>query len=662
VNASTDRGRPGEQPNALSARGLDFVIALALVLCIAAVAIPLANPELDHRYVAAVVAALQIASTIWLGIYAWRSDTSRRFGALLVLGGVGMFLTTLSNADASLPYSVGRIAGWWMEVAILYALLAYPTGRLTSSWDRYAVGLGAAIVALLYMPGVFASSSYPTPTPWSGCTADCPSNAFAVADGWGGLMDVLGPARVAAAAILYTSAGLLIARRVRRATPLARTSLTPVLAVAVARFLGATAFLVLRAGDASVEVVSVASLVLALTTPVIAAGFFVGLLRWRLRTARALERIGAGLETATGPASLQALLAASLDDPALRLYIRGSAGEWRDADGVVIASAAKVRAGRFALEVRDEAGPTALVICDEAIEPQERLLDAIRSSVRSAIEHQRLTEILAETREEVAASRARIAAAADAERRRIERDIHDGAQQRLIALGMRLQLAEEVLEDDPRSAGRMLHELREQVTEVIDEVRSLCRGIYPAALTDAGPADALRSSALHLPVAVAVRERGLRRHPPGVESAVFFCCMEAIQNAIKHGGKVRSIVVGIQEENGEVRFSVADDGGGFEPAAGNGSGAGITNMHDRLAALGGDMTISSHVDGGTTVIGWIPLADDRGAHGPNWTMPAGGSGGAGGGAGSGGGAGGTGGGAAAGGGDGEGEGAGAGTG
>jgi signal transduction histidine kinase len=639
VKAPTDSAR-GERPTPLSARGIDRAIALGLVLCAGAVAIPLANPDLPHRYVTASVTLLLIASTMALGIYAWRSETSRRFGVLLVLGAGGMFVASLANADASLPYSVGRIAGWGMEVAILYGLLAYPTGRLTSRADRVAVAAAAAIVLVLYLPGALFSGAYPTPTPWSGCTADCPANAFAVADGSGGLMDVLGPARVAAAAILYTAVAMLLVSRVRRATPLARTSLTPVLTVAIARFAGATAFLVLRASDVPADVTDASALVMALTTPLVVFAFLFGLLRWRLRTARALERIGPGLERATGPASLQALLADSLDDPTLRLYIRGAGGLWRDVDGALVAAPAPA-AGRFALQVEDDAGPTALVMCDEAIEPQAPLVDAVRSSVRSAIERQRLAEMLAETREEVAASRSRIAAAADAERRRIERDIHDGAQQRLIALGMSLQLAEDALDRDPGDAGRMLRDLRGEVAKVIDEVRSLCRGIYPPALTAAGPADALRGSALHLPVPVVVRDRGLRRHPADVESAVFFCCMEAIQNAIKHGGGIGSVRVTIEQAEAELRFSVADDGRGFDAGAANGSG--ITNMRDRLAALGGELTIAFPGSGGTAVTGVIPLAGDRAAQGPNWAMPGAGSGGDGSGGGAGGaGAGGTG--------------------
>ncbi len=637
------RARRGERPRRLSARGLDLVIATGMLMCAVAAAVAIGNEGIEHRYLTATVAVLLIGSPLVLGIYAWRSDLSRRFGALLVLGAAGMFVTTLANSGASLPYSVGRLAGWAMEVAIVYVLLAYPTGRLRSRGERLAVGFAAAIVVVLYLPGVLVAESLPTPSPWTGCLEGCPDNAFAIGGGSSVAMDVLGPLREIAAGALFMTVSLLLVGRQRRATPLARTSLTPVLAVAIVRFGGASAFLALRGSDAPTDVVAAAALVMALTVPLIAVGFLVGLVRWRLRTARALERLGAGLEDARGAASLQALLAESLDDPVLRLYLRAK-GEWRDADGVPVASPTAGR-GRFLLPVEGGEGQRALVACDGATRHQQALLGAVAASVRSTLERQRLTEALAETREEVAASRTRIAASADAERRRIERDIHDGAQQRLIALGIELEIAEDAIERDPADARRTLQELRAQVGDVIDEVRALCHGIYPPLLTAAGPADALRGAALRLPVPVRTRDRGLTRHPEDVESAVFFCCMEAVQNAIKHGGSVGAITIDIEEREGELRFSVSDDGRGFDAGAAN--GAGITNMRDRLAALEGELTIGFPGEGGTTVSGSIPLPAGSGAQGPNWAIPGGGdaTGGEGGvpsSAGAGGGAGGTG--------------------
>jgi signal transduction histidine kinase len=202
-------------------------------------------------------------------------------------------------------------------------------------------------------------------------------------------------------------------------------------------------------------------------------------------------------------------------------------------------------------------------------------------------------------------SRARLAAAADAERRRIERDLHDGAQQRLIALRVRLQLAEETIGHDPVAGMALLHELGPEVDAVIDEVRSLSRGIYPPLLTDAGPVEALKATALHSPLEVTVTDHVADRHRSEIESAVYFCCLEAIQNAIKHARGATEIQVSV--EDGEwLSFEVHDDGAGFGGGGGS-AGAGLTNMRDRLAAVAGELVVSSAPGAGTTVSGMIPL-------------------------------------------------------
>jgi signal transduction histidine kinase len=305
-------------------------------------------------------------------------------------------------------------------------------------------------------------------------------------------------------------------------------------------------------------------------------------------------------------ASLQALLRDALRDPSLEVSVRRIEGGWEDAAGA--ARAAPLPAiGQRAIEVQGEGPTVAVVVCDAAVTAQESLVRAVRACVGSALDHERLTRELKASLREVAASRARIAAAADAERRRIERDLHDGAQQRLIALGIRLGLVEDELERDPAAAHRMLADMRLQTAEAIEEMRTLSRGIYPPLLRDAGPAEALRSAALSMPVPVVVRSRNLRRHQQEVESTVFFCSLEAMQNAIKHGGTVHSIIVEIDDEDRRLAFTVTDDGRGFDAANGNGNGRGLTNMRDRLAAVGGSLKISFPKAGGTAVRGSIPV-------------------------------------------------------
>jgi signal transduction histidine kinase len=201
---------------------------------------------------------------------------------------------------------------------------------------------------------------------------------------------------------------------------------------------------------------------------------------------------------------------------------------------------------------------------------------------------------LRRTNAELRASRARLVAAADAERRRIERDLHDGAQQHLVALAVNLRLARDL--DDP---GELLAQLGDDVREAIEQVRALAHGIYPPLLIDAGLGEALRAVAARSPQPVTV-DAQVGRHEPEVEAAVYFCCLEALQNAAKHAPDA-TVSIRVWDDDG-VRFEVADDGPGFDPAAVT-AGHGFQNMGDRLGAVGGSVTWSSTPGGGTRITG-----------------------------------------------------------
>jgi len=207
--------------------------------------------------------------------------------------------------------------------------------------------------------------------------------------------------------------------------------------------------------------------------------------------------------------------------------------------------------------------------------------------------------------EELRASRSRIVATADAERRKIERNLHDGAQQHLVALAVNLRLARDFLADDPDTAGVMLDELAVNVKETIAELRSLAHGIYPPLLMDSGLPDALRAAAGRSPLDVDVEAEGVGRYPADVEAAVYFCSLEALQNASKHAPEA-TVTLRVWEEAGGLRFEVADDGPGFDVAA-KGRGQGFDNMSDRLGAIGGTVRWDSAPGAGTIISGTLPL-------------------------------------------------------
>jgi len=202
--------------------------------------------------------------------------------------------------------------------------------------------------------------------------------------------------------------------------------------------------------------------------------------------------------------------------------------------------------------------------------------------------------------------RKRLVAAEVAAREQIERDLHDGAQQRLTGLAIRLGVAAEAFRDRGNDEfSLVLDGFGRQVQEAIDELRELAHGIYPHLLADQGLIPALRAAGRHTRHAVSVRATDVGRYPQEVESAVYFSCVAAMHNAVRHAGPGK-IAVQIWETAGTLRFSVSDTGRGFDPERTR-SGAGITNIGDRLTGVGGSVTIASAPSQGTQVLGAIPL-------------------------------------------------------
>jgi signal transduction histidine kinase len=246
-------------------------------------------------------------------------------------------------------------------------------------------------------------------------------------------------------------------------------------------------------------------------------------------------------------------------------------------------------------------------------EEDERVLAELARQVGLALHNVRLDSALQASldelrhkAEELQASRARIVAAADAERRRIERNLHDGAQQRLVAVAVKLGLARRLVNDDVEQTRGMLEELREELKDAVDELRNLAHGIYPPLLMDQGLAAALGSAAQRATIPTRVEAGPLGRYPSELEAATYFCCLEALQNAMKHAGPAATVVVRVWEEAGALRFAVTDDGVGLDPAA-KATGAGFVNMRDRLGAIGGSLRVQSSPSAGTSVLGVLPL-------------------------------------------------------
>jgi signal transduction histidine kinase len=211
--------------------------------------------------------------------------------------------------------------------------------------------------------------------------------------------------------------------------------------------------------------------------------------------------------------------------------------------------------------------------------------------------------------DELRASRARIVEATDTERRRIERDLHDGAQQHLVALAVGVRLARQIADTDAEQAKTMLDQIGLDLQDAVQELRNLAHGIYPPLLMDRGLPDALRAAAGRAALSTSVEAENVGRYPQQVEAAVYFCCLEALQNAGKHAGEGASAVVTVREVEGALTFEVTDDGAGFDLASGAQRGHGFVNMSDRVGAFGGSVTVDSAPGQGTKISGRIPLGD-----------------------------------------------------
>ncbi len=216
---------------------------------------------------------------------------------------------------------------------------------------------------------------------------------------------------------------------------------------------------------------------------------------------------------------------------------------------------------------------------------------------------------LVSEREELAgglrASRARLVAASDEARQQVERDLHDGAQQSLIAVQVELGHAAEVIAADPSEGQRLVSLVERRIDEALAGLRALSQGVYPPVLRDRGLLDALRSAARLIPSDVAVQGIGVGRYSQPVEAAVYFCCLEALQNVAKHAGPASHTDVRLWEQGEKLRFEVVDSGVGFD-ADSNLEGSGFANMRDRIEAVGGTLTVSSHIGSGTAVEGRVP--------------------------------------------------------
>jgi signal transduction histidine kinase len=548
---------------------------------------------------------LGVAVPVGYGLYRLARVPTDRFARALVGAGAVWSLTTLAESSSSSLYSVGRVSVWLLEPVLVFLLLAFPHGRLDTRGRRRLVTAVVILAATLYVPTALLAP-FPTPTPWASCGAHCPGNSFQVTGSTAGFVDdVVRPLRELLTTVLFGVVVVSIARRRRTEGVVLRRILTPVVAVAALRVVTLGGYFVIRAEDASGAAADAFGWLFVLSLAMITVAFAAGVLVDRLFVADALERLTGSLSSRPSARELRDILSDALRDPALeiRFYVPESESRWVGEDGWPVPPPSG-GAMRATTQVTVDGKVRAAIIHDRELSYDPALLAGVSSCAITALENRELVGQLRSSLRELGESRARLVSVADDQRRKIERDLHDGAQQRLVALQIKLALLAEQLDARSPENADQLRALENEIEQTLDEVRRLAHGLYPALLADRGLSDALHAVARTAAVPTTIDARLTRRYPREVETAVYFACAEALQNVGKHA-RATSATVALTE-NGRLGFEVRDNGVGFDEEASPGR-VGLTNMRDRIVALGGEVTVSSRRGRGTSVSGTVPI-------------------------------------------------------
>jgi signal transduction histidine kinase len=539
------------------------------------------------------------------GAVAWARRPDNITGPLLVLTSVLWFIGSNAGSPNGAVASISYSFIGYRDLSLAFLALVFPTGRLHPRAGRIAVGLMAGTMLVRSLGRLLLAE----PSVYYACS-DCPANPFRVAldqslyegvDRWGtGLL-----------AVLSLAVMVLVLRRWAAASGPARRVMAPVLvaggvAMAVAAFHHTAEAVGLAFGidlfPASETLRHLVVWGLFFARALVPLGFLLGVLR--LRSGRAVVAdLVLDLTDAPPRERLRESLAQALSDPTLTVaYWSPELGRYTNDDGrsVEVNEHDETRAVTV-LERQGE--PLAMIAHDPALLEDPGLVRSVGAAVRMAVENERLREELEARLHEVEASRARIVAATDEERRRVERDLHDGAQQRLLTLSMALKMARaQAGSTDEPELQRTLAQADAELKRALVEIRELARGIHPAVLSRSGLAAALRSLAERSPVPVDIAEAPTDRFPASVEATVYFVVSEALANVGKHAGASR-VTISVTPSNGALHIEVRDDGaGGADPQR----GSGLLGLRDRVAALGGRFEVESPPGEGTVVRAEVP--------------------------------------------------------
>jgi signal transduction histidine kinase len=565
-----------------------LLLAIAFGGCVGAyflVVSALTSDYLSEPGVRAAFADWVVLSYIFAGLIAWWRRPESRFGPLMIAAGFGTFLSLLGWSNNEVLHTIGQTLNFLPPILFLHVFLAFPTGRLERSSERaivaaaYVSGIGLGFVRMLL--GGFG-----------------PESVFNVISA-PGVADVLERIQlVTSSALALAGIGVLVARRRRGGRPLRRwvALLTDSFAVGLLMI----AVLALRAAVGAPGYVTIQRLTYFIVG-LAPFAFLIGLLHTRLARSN-LGELFVELRADPAPADLRDALARALRDPSLTLaFWLPEFESWSDLDGRPVELP---RGGRQSTTLIDRDGAhVAALVHDASLDDEPELLDAVTAAAGIALENARLHAELKARLEELRGSRARIVEAGQRERQRLERDLHDGAQQRLIASSLELGRLEERFGGDAE-AQSLLSQVRQEIATSLEELRAVARGIHPAVVSAHGLEIALEQLAARAPVPIRLSVDVDGRLPERLEVAAFYLVSESVANIGKHASAT-SATVHVARANGEVVVEVTDDGIG---GADTERGSGLRGLADRVEALDGRLRIWSPQGGGTRLRAEMPCA------------------------------------------------------
>jgi signal transduction histidine kinase len=583
------------------------IIALGGLAAGVASAVFVANSDVLAQPVATGVSrGLTVTLGVWVACYMWARRPSLRFAALLaasafVLGAGGI----VASADPDV-FALGRVVTAVLWVLVFYLFLSFPTGRIRERGARWVMSGMAAATVVLWLPIVLFAERLPLGGALFDCRRACPPNGLMIVSGARAVGDAFSKAEELSTIAILIVGAIVVAMRLRGGSRLVRQALAPPL-LAMSAILTITALRVALAdAHAALGLQEAAEWAGRAVIVALPFSFLLGMLLGRLLSGEASRNLLDLVGERASSANIRDALSRALDDSSLTVAVRLS-----DSRGYVDARGSAIEipdegSGRSIWRVGEDGEPLAAIIHDPSLDELPGLAEAAVAACRLALENRRTEARLWALIHELRESRDRVVRTADAERRGIERELHDGTQQRLAALQLKLA----VLFDQGTPDKAVLRQLEAEAESALDELRALVHRIYPPVLADRGLVEALRAMALMAAIPTRIDAQDVGRLAPHIESAIYFCCNEAVQNAARHAGPRASVLIQLHHRDGRLIFEARHAGAGFDSNVAV-SATGLSTMRDRVLAAGGELEIHSEPGAGATIVGSFPRAEHR---------------------------------------------------